>query len=327
MNKEELLNQELYFIKSNLTEAPHFVNSEFFVLFTNKALAIDFAQRISQRLKPYYSISGSPVSACVITDNNSFFQEMMSIGFSKFYFDGEGTIFDLNSIYERENKVSPEEKELYIYYMGHVKMQKSSHIGSVKTQKIASAKQYLRTGNNPKMMQRFIESQKKLRNCYKGVSLADTSVPLKSQEAFAPPLTQLDKGKENVEQVKSEISNIKNNNITQEQEKTNRPLVAAIMFVLAAMFAIAFIGVIDDGDFPSTMAYGVTAISYCGLGIAMTEKYLKRFGWAIIAVLFLMCAVGHLFSGKDTSALITCLIITIIFGGLFAFANRNNRVG
>ena len=222
MDKQELLSHELYFIKSNLTEAPHFVNSEFFVLFTNKALAFDFAQRISQRLKPYYSVGVAPVSVCVITDNNLFFQEMMSIGFSKFSFNSEGTIFDLNSIYGRENKVSPEEKELYIYYMGHVKMQKSSHIGSVKTQKIASAKQHLSTGNNPKMMQRFIESQKKLRNCYKGVSLADTSVPLKPQEAFASSLTQLDKGKENVEQVKSEISNIKNNNITQEQEKTNR---------------------------------------------------------------------------------------------------------
>ena len=168
MNKQELLNNELYFIKSNLTEAPYFINSEFFIIFTNKVLANSFAQRISQRLKPYFSISGSPVSVCVITDNNSFFQEMMSIGYSKFSFNGEGQILDLNTLYEKNNTVTPEEKELYIYYMGYIKMQKSSHIGSVKTQKIASAKQRLNSGNNQKIMQRFIESQKKLKQYYKG---------------------------------------------------------------------------------------------------------------------------------------------------------------
>jgi len=168
INKEELITKQLYFIKSNLTETPYFVNSEFFVLFTEKAVADSVAQRISQRLKPYFSVGGSPVSVCVITDNNLFFQEMMSIGYSKFSFNGEGQILDLNVIYEKNNTVTSEEKELYIYYMGYIKMQKSSHIGSVKTQKIASAKQHLNSGNNQKMMQRFIEIQRKLKQYYKG---------------------------------------------------------------------------------------------------------------------------------------------------------------
>ena len=57
INKEELITKQLYFIKSNLTETPYFVNSEFFALFTEKAVADSVAQRISQRLKPYFSVA------------------------------------------------------------------------------------------------------------------------------------------------------------------------------------------------------------------------------------------------------------------------------
>lgn len=167
INKEELITKQLYFIKSKLTETPYFVNSEFFVLFTEKSVADSVAQRICQRLSSYFTVGDAPVSVCVITDNTLFFQEMMAIGYSKFSFNGEGQISDLNILFEKNNDVSPEEKELYIYYMGYMKMQKSSHIGSVKRQKIESASQLLNSNNNQKMIQRFIESQNKLKQYYK----------------------------------------------------------------------------------------------------------------------------------------------------------------
>jgi len=261
MNKEELLNKKLYLVKSNLTETPYFVNAEFFVLFTEPQRAFDFAQRISKRVGLKFTTGGNSVIACEITNNDAFFQEMMRIGFSKFTLDEGGTILNLTSIYERETNVSAAEKELYIYYMGYLKMQKSSHIGSVKTQKISAAKQYLNSGKNNAMMQHFIQSQNKIKSLVKGFSA--TSIPAapvqntqKQQEAWPPiedvnvldenekdqastPIVDSEKIKDVVDTVQTvpSVNKEPQNAVLVSKEKNSRPIVATIMFILAAFFA------------------------------------------------------------------------------------------
>ena len=71
MNKEELLKQELYVVVLNITKTPYMMNGGFFMLYTDKEKAINFARNINAKESIKYG-EASVINTSLITKSNSF---------------------------------------------------------------------------------------------------------------------------------------------------------------------------------------------------------------------------------------------------------------
>lgn len=85
MEKQELLNQKLYYLTVG-GQNPFMMNNEFVLLYSDKSKAETIKTKFSERF-------ACQVENTEIMDNDDFVKKMLSFGFEKFIYNGEGNIY------------------------------------------------------------------------------------------------------------------------------------------------------------------------------------------------------------------------------------------
>ena len=192
MDKQELLNKKLYTIVSKLTEMPHLMDGKFFLVYSNKEKAEMLAQKLKMKINDLYL--GETIEVCEISDCNTFFSEMIYIGFPLFLYDGTGQIHNLSQIYDIDFILPKKNREIYSAYMGYLRMTKSIHIGKVKQTNINRSKMLLNIPENQTIMNKFIERQKRINKSYIAISPKGSyNANIQASTPFPPTLDYFEK--------------------------------------------------------------------------------------------------------------------------------------
>ncbi len=143
MDKQQLLNTDLYIVMSTNSDMPYQVDGKFIVLYTDKEKAWRFALRVGNKLRGVYFAYSEIIKVFRIKDVESFMNIIIELGYTHFIYNGEGIPYSLNEIFENRFTLPEDKKEIYSNYMKRSSLKRSVHIGSVKTQKIAELDRFL----------------------------------------------------------------------------------------------------------------------------------------------------------------------------------------